>query len=213
MTNYFPINLNLDYKKVVIVGGGQVAVQKVQTLRETKAEIIVVSPELHETLQSLVDEKVFTWRAKRFEPKDVDDAILVIAATDQPDINEAVQQACQHWQLVNRVDDQQQSDFITPAIVRRGPLLLTVSTSGASPSLSRHVKKQLDEQFDDVYEDYVYFLQHARTVIMDQLAKGPQRRAALQALLAPEVLQWTREGNLDAREQFLQDVLGGTRDE
>lgn len=213
MTNFYPINLNIDYKKVVIVGGGRVAAQKVHTLRDTKAEIIVVSPELHETLQPLVVEQIFTWRAKRFEPKDVDDAIFVIAATDDVNVNEAVQQACQHWQLVNRADDQQQSDFITPAIIRRGPLLVTVSTSGASPSLSRHVKKQLDEQFDDVYEEYVYFLQHARTVIMEKLAKGSERRTALQALLAPEVLQWTREGNLVEREQFLQSLLGGTHDE
>lgn len=207
--NYYPILVDVDYKKIVIVGGGLVAAQKIASLRATKASIVVVSPVLHDTLIPLAEEGVFTWLKKHFEPKDVDDAMLIFAATDHTDVNVAVQEACQHWQLVNRVDEQQTSDFITPAIVRRGSLVIAVSTSGASPTLARQLKKDLEEQYDDAYEEYVDFLQQARETICATFEKGAQRRSALKALLAPDVLIWTREGNTTAREQFLLNLLTG----
>gem|GEM_PF-3775362 len=93
--------------------------------------------------------------------------------------------------------------------MRRGPLVLTVSTSGASPALARKIKTDLEEQFDEVYDDYVCFLQQARLMIAAKFDKGPQRRKALQALLEPSLLEWTRNGGIDIREAFLQQILIG----
>lgn len=209
MTNYFPIHLNIEFKTVVIVGGGHVATQKVASLLPAKANIVVVSPTLHDTLVPLVKSGEITWRDKEFEPRDLDDATLIIAATNDTNVNDAVQEAAQHWQLLNRADVQGESDFITPATVRRGPLVLTVSTSGASPALARKIKQDLAEQFDAVYEDYVCFLQQARLMVAANFEKGEQRRAALQALLEPSLLEWTRNGEIDRREAFLQQLLTG----
>jgi len=209
MTNYFPIHINIEYKTVVIVGGGHVATQKVASLLPAKASIVVVSPTLDESLLPLAESGQITWREKEFEPRDLDDASLIIAATNDTSVNEAVQEAAQHWQLINRADAQAESDFITPATVRRGPLVLTVSTSGASPALARKIKADLEEQFDEVYDDYVCFLQQARLMIAAKFDKGPQRRKALQALLEPRLLEWTRNGEIDRREAFLQQILIG----
>ncbi|MFJ8459598.1 MULTISPECIES: precorrin-2 dehydrogenase/sirohydrochlorin ferrochelatase family protein [Lysinibacillus] len=209
MTNYFPIHINVEYKTVVIVGGGHVATQKVASLLPAKANIVIVSPTLDDSLLPLAESGQITWREKEFEPRDLDDAILIIAATNDTTINEAVQEAAQHWQLINRADAQAESDFITPATVRRGPLVLTVSTSGASPSLARKIKADLEEQFDEVYDDYVCFLQQARLMIAAKFEKGPQRRALLQALLEPSLLEWTRSGEIDRREAYLQQLLMG----
>ncbi|MGE7910283.1 precorrin-2 dehydrogenase/sirohydrochlorin ferrochelatase family protein [Lysinibacillus xylanilyticus] len=209
MTNYFPIHINIEYKTVVIVGGGHVATQKVASLLPAKASIVVVSPTLDESLLPLAESGQITWREKEFEPRDLDDASLIIAATNDTSVNEAVQEAAQHWQLINRADAQAESDFITPATVRRGPLVLTVSTSGASPALARKIKTDLEEQFDEVYDDYVCFLQQARLMIAAKYDKGPQRRKALQALLEPSLLEWTRNGEIDRREAFLQQILIG----
>ena len=209
MTNYFPIHINIEYKTVVIVGGGHVATQKVASLLPAKASIVVVSPTLDESLLPLAESGQITWREKEFEPRDLDDALLIIAATNDTSVNEAVQEAAQHWQLINRADAQAESDFITPATVRRGPLVLTVSTSGASPALARKIKADLEEQFDEVYDDYVCFLQQARLMIAAKFEKGPQRRKALQALLEPSLLEWTRNGEIDRREAFLQQILMG----
>lgn len=209
MTNYYPLLMKLDYKKVVIVGGGHVAAQKVASLRDTKALITVVSPKLHDKLIPLAEEGIFTWCKKSFEPKDLDDAILIIAATNDKSVNEAVQEASQHWQLVNRTDEQHSSDFITPAVLRRGQLVFTVSTSGASPSLARQLKDDLAQQFDEIYADYVDFLEQARLMISAKYDKGAKRSALLKALLAPEILEWIRNGDVESREAFLQNLLTG----
>lgn len=209
MTNYFPIHINIEYKTVVIVGGGHVATQKIASLLPAKANIVVVSPTLDESLLPLAELGQITWREKEFEARDLDDATLIIAATNDKSVNEAVQEAAQHWQLINRADAQAESDFITPATVRRGPFVLTVSTSGASPALARKIKADLEEQFDEVYDDYVCFLQQARLMIAAQFDKGPQRRNALQALLEPSLLEWTRNGEIERREAFLQQILMG----
>ncbi|EON71993.1 precorrin-2 dehydrogenase/sirohydrochlorin ferrochelatase family protein [Lysinibacillus sphaericus] len=209
MTNYFPIHINIEYKTVVIVGGGHVATQKVASLLPAKANVVVVSPTLHETLLPLAESGQITWRDKVFEPRDLDDASLIIAATNDTTVNEAVQEAAQHWQLLNRADAQGESNFITPATIRRGPLVLTVSTSGASPSLACKIKEDLAEQFDAVYEDYVCFLQQARLMVVAKFEKGDKRRAALQALLEPNLLEWTRSGEIDRREAYLQQLLTG----
>ena len=209
MINYFPIHINIEYKTVVIVGGGHVATQKVASLLPAKANIVVVSPTLDDSLLPLVEAGQITWREKEFEPRDLDDASLIIAATNDTSVNEAVQEAAQHWQLINRADAQAESDFITPATVRRGPLVLTVSTSGASPALARKIKADLEEQFDEIYDDYVCFLQQARLMIAAKFEKGQQRRAALQALLEPNLLEWTRRGEIDRREAYLQQLLMG----
>ncbi|MDD1503101.1 NAD(P)-dependent oxidoreductase [Lysinibacillus sp. CNPSo 3705] len=209
MTNYFPIHINIEYKTVVIVGGGHVATQKIASLLPAKANIVVVSPTLDESLLPLAELGQITWREKEFEARDLDDATLIIAATNDTSVNEAVQEAAQHWQLINRADAQAESDFITPATVRRGPLVLTVSTSGASPALARKIKADLEEQFDEVYDDYVCFLQQARLMIAAQFDKGPQRRNALQSLLEPSLLEWTRNGEIERREAFLQQILMG----
>ena len=209
MTNYFPIHLNIDYKTVVIVGGGHVATQKVASLLPTKANVVIVSPTLHETLKPLAEAGQITWREKEFEPRDLDDASLIIAATNDASVNDTVQEAAQHWQLLNRADTQGSSDFIAPATVRRGPLVLTVSTSGASPALARKIKKELAQQFDDVYEEYVCFLQQARLMISATFEKGEKRSNALKALLEPSLLEWTRSGEIEKREAFLQQLLTG----
>lgn len=209
MTNYFPIHINIEYKTVVIVGGGHVATQKVASLLPAKANIVVVSPTLNDSLVPLAESGQITWHEKEFEPRDLDDASFIIAATNDTTVNEAVQEAAQHWQLINRADAQAESDFITPATVRRGPLVLTVSTSGASPALARKIKADLEEQFDEVYDDYVCFLQQARLMIASKFEKGPERRTALQSLLEPSLLEWTRNGEIDKREAFLQQILMG----
>ncbi len=209
MTNYFPIHINIEYKTVVIVGGGHVATQKVTSLLPAKANIVVVSPTLADSLLPLAQAGQITWREKEFEPRDLDDASLIIAATNDTLVNEAVQEAAQHWQLINRADAQTESDFITPATVRRGPLVLTVSTSGASPALARKIKADFEEQFDEVYDDYVCFLQQARLMIAAKFEKGQQRRSSLQALLDPNLLEWTRRGEIDRREAYLQQLLMG----
>lgn len=200
--------LNVDYKKVVVVGGGHVATQKVEALLETKAQILVVSPTLMPTLRRYVEQGLIRWHEKLFEPADLDDAALIFATTNEEAVNDSVEQATQHWQLFTRADANGRMDFLNPAVLRRGDFVLSVSTSGASPALTRQIKKQLSSQFDESYEAYTEFLKRGRQLVIAKF-QGEQKRLALAALLAPEVLEWIQQQDFEQCEQYLQQVLEG----
>ncbi|PIC65009.1 siroheme synthase [Sporosarcina sp. P13] len=205
--SYFPLLMNVDYKKVVIVGGGHVARQKIEALLPTKAMIIVVSPSVTETVQQYVSEGLVTWKEKAFESADLDDATLVFAVTNDEEVNNAVEEATQHWQLLSRADAKGRVDFINPAVVRRGEFLVTVSTSGASPGLTRKVKTDLAEQFGDYYASYVSFLREARQQVL-QVFTGDAKKQVLAELLDPRLLQWMEQGENQKCEEWLQQRIG-----
>ncbi|MEK4423674.1 precorrin-2 dehydrogenase/sirohydrochlorin ferrochelatase family protein [Solibacillus sp. FSL K6-1523] len=205
--SYFPLLLNIEYKTVVVVGGGRVARQKVDALLPAKANIIVVSPTMTEELLAYAERKEITWKQKEFEPADLDDAALVFAVTNSQEVNDAVEEATQHWQLLSRADAKGRVDFINPAVVRRGDFIMTVSTSGASPRLTRQVKAQLADQYGDYYEQYVAFLGQARQRILATF-NGEEKAQLLTQLLEPQLLEWVKEGRLHKCEEWLQQRLG-----
>lgn len=206
--NYFPLMLNIEFKKVVIVGGGHVARQKVEALLPTNAHIIVVSPIVTDELQKYIDEGRVVWKQKRFEPADLDDAALIFAVTNEEEVNDAVEEATQHWQLLNRADAVGRMDFINPAVVRRGDFVVTVSTSGASPALTRKVKADLQQQYDESYAEYVAFLKEARLLILNKY-EGHAKKEALAKLLEPQILQWIQQKNVEESTQFLRQIEAG----
>src|SRR5438445_3621751 len=139
---YYPINLNLNGRKVVVVGGGRIAERKITGLIEAMAAVTVISPKITPELIRYREEGKITWKEKDFTANDIQDAFLVIAATNNPEINHAVKKAAAPHQLISLVDDPEESDFILPAVVNRGKLSITVSTSGASPILAKKIKQE-----------------------------------------------------------------------
>lgn len=205
--NYFPLLMNLDYKKVVIVGGGHVARQKAEALLPTKAQVTVISPVVTEKLEQYIHEGLVTWKEKSFEPADLDDAALIFAVTNDEEVNNAVEEAAQHWQLLSRADAKGRIDFINPAVVRRGEFVLTVSTSGASPGLTRKVKSELAEEYGEHYAQYVSFLKEARQRILVKFT-GNEKKQLLAELLDPQVLEWVEQGDMQKCEAWLLKRLG-----
>lgn len=206
--NYFPLMVNIDFKKVVIVGGGHVARQKVEALLPTNAQITVVSPTVTDKLKTYLDEGRAVWKQKLFEPADLDDAALIFAATNDEAVNDAVEEATQHWQLLNRADALGRMDFMNPAVIRRGDFVVTVSTTGASPALTRKVKADLEEQYDESYADYVAFLKEARLLVLKNY-EGDAKKTALAQLLEPEILDWIQQKNEEKCAQFLRQMEAG----
>lgn len=205
--NYFPLLMNLDYKKVIIVGGGHVARQKAEALLPTKAQVTVISPEVTEKLQQYIHEGLLTWKEKSFEPADLDDAALIFAVTNDEEVNNTVEEAAQHWQLLSRADAKGRVDFINPAVVRRGEFVLTVSTSGGSPGLTRKVKGELAEQYGEHYAQYVSFLKEARQRILEKFT-GNEKKQLLAELLDPQLLEWMEQGDKQKCEDWLLKRLG-----
>lgn len=205
--NYFPIMLNIDHKKVVVVGGGQVARQKIQALLPTKAKITVVSPTVTDEIETYVYEGKVRWINRYFEPTDLEGATLIFAVTDQKEVNDAVEQATQPWQLLSRADAKGRVDFINPAVVRRGDLTLTVATSGAHPGLTRKLKEDLAAQFDETYSDYIEFLKKARREIIETVSDKQKKRELIASLLDPHLEQWAKEQNWEKCNEYLHKMM------
>ncbi|WP_175428292.1 NAD(P)-binding protein [Bacillus solimangrovi] len=207
MDNLYSAMLQLKGKSVVIVGGGKIATRKVGSIMETGASIIVISPTITNELKSLVESNQIVWESKSFESSDVKNAFMIIAATNDVDVNKMVYQSVNEHQLINIVDCPEKSNFIVPATVKRGKLILSVSTSGASPTLSRKIKRELLEQYDEYYEEYLLFLENCRRQIKDEFDNEKDRRFLLKNLVEPVYLQLTREEKNTLRNEKFEQML------
>lgn len=145
------------------------------------------------------------WSKKEFEPEDINGAFLVIGATNQREMNQRVLKAVPDHTLVNIVDDPEHSNFLIPSLFRRGLLTVSVSTSGASPSLAKRIKEELAGHVDEAYEEYVEFLYKCRQIIKQEVADSGKRQAIFTRLLEEDFLHLTRSKQYGERqERFLQ---------
>ncbi|MEK3889711.1 precorrin-2 dehydrogenase/sirohydrochlorin ferrochelatase family protein [Bacillus sp. FSL K6-3431] len=155
MDNLYPVMMKMKGKRVVIVGGGQIALRKAKGLEESGADITIISPSIHKEFLQL---PYIKWKQKVFEAEDIKEAHLILAATNIKTVNEYVCQCATESQWINDTSNSENSNFITPAVVRREKFVLSVSTSGASPILAKKIKKELEERYDDhiveMLEDY-----------------------------------------------------------
>ena len=168
-------------------------------LREAGAQPQVIAPDLCETLQQQARAGEIQLVQRRYQPGDLEGAWLVIAATDDPAINEAVWQEAQlRGILVNVVDDPPHCNFHVPATVRRGALTLSISTGGTSPALARRIRQDLEQEYDAVYEGYLALLGRLRPLIQDTVSGAARRKALWEALLDSQILELLRSGEYDA---------------
>src|SRR5690242_18263574 len=143
--DYLPIFIQLRGEPTVVVGGGQVALRKVELLLKAGARITVIAPKLHEELRTLAQRGQLDYLALEFQPHHLDGVALAIAATDSRFVNSAVSTAARARRVpVNVVDDPELSTFIFPAIIDRSPVVVAVGSSGNSPVLARRVRQQIE---------------------------------------------------------------------
>lgn len=143
--NYLPIFVDLKNRPVLVVGGGHVALRKIEALLKAKAKIKVVAEKLHSSVQTLVDEQKIEWLATYFKDEQVNQAYLVIAATNDNTLNQRVFNAAEAQQrLVNVVDDQPRCSYIFPSIIDRSPVQIAISSGGAAPVLIRLLREKLE---------------------------------------------------------------------
>lgn len=184
----FPIFLDLRGKKVLIVGGGHVALRKAERLAPYGASITAVAPEFAPGFAALSG---VTALECRFQPGDVEGAALVIAATDDAELNAAVSELCA-WEgiPVNVVDDLALCSFVFPALVRRGELSVGISTGGASPSAAQYIRRLVEEQVPDGFEEILDFLAARRAQLKSALPA--ERRSAAYAALFSRCMELGR---------------------
>jgi uroporphyrin-III C-methyltransferase/precorrin-2 dehydrogenase/sirohydrochlorin ferrochelatase len=198
---YFPLFLDLDDRKAVVVGGGEEALRKVRLLLKTGAQINVVAPTLHDELSSHLKEGRLVWLAKSFAPTLLDDAALVYSADEE--LHAEVSAAARDRGVpVNAVDDAALSTFITPSIVDRDPVVVAIGTEGTSPVLGMGLRSRIEALLPQALGSLAVAASHLRQSVAEQVPHGNRRRSfwqryffgsIRQSFLAGDAQSYTRE--------------------
>src|SRR4029453_8460384 len=192
---YYPIYLDLKGRDVLVVGGGAVAEGKAMQLLEAGARVTVVSPELTEALRAAAARAEITYLGGSFAEGDLNGAFLVIGATDDRKVNEKVAKAArERGMLCNVVDQPDLCNFITPALVTRGELQISVSTGGGSPTLTQRVKREVAALIGEEYGQLLEIAAEMRAQAKDQIADFERRKEALRAFVESDALDLIRAG-------------------
>lgn len=179
----YPIFLKLEGHKVLIVGGGLIAEQKIEAVLRSATDVTVISPEVTPRIRLWEQQGRLRHRAHEFQPGMTQGYFLVISCTDSEEINRAVyKEAREFGALANAVDDPGYCDFYAPAVVSRGEFQIAISTGGNSPALSQYVRKNLEQEFGPEYESWTAWLGRMREAIRGALPRSERRKELLHLL-------------------------------
>lgn len=209
-TPFYIACLKLRGRRSLVVGGGDVGLEKVEGLLACDGDVTVVAPDLQPELQRLADEGSITWIARRYEPSDLEGTFMVIAATNDSEVNIGVyDDAEKRAMLVNVVDVPPLCNFILPAIVRTGPLAIAISTAGASPALAKRMKAEISQLFGEEYARLAVLLNDARGWAKSTLPTYQDRKEFFESIVGgdPDPIELLRAGD----EQAVLDLIAAAQ--
>ncbi|MDN3511422.1 MAG: bifunctional precorrin-2 dehydrogenase/sirohydrochlorin ferrochelatase [Candidatus Jettenia sp. CY-1] len=205
MAKYYPIFLNIQDKKCVVIGGGNVAWRKVCSLKEAGARVTVVSPEFCPELEKETEiERI----KQKYDKEFLKEALVVIASTDDEEVNKRIySDAMEKGILVNVVDKPEFCSFIVPSSMVRGDLCISISTGGASPALARNIREYLEKQFGNEYDEFTKLLSEMRKKVLSEIMDESIRRDILQQIAVLDMLEVVKErGILEAKKRMLEII-------
>ncbi|AUG99650.1 uroporphyrinogen-III C-methyltransferase [Prodigiosinella confusarubida] len=206
--NYLPLFADLRHRPVLVVGGGEVATRKIELLHRAGAEVKVVAKALCEPLSMQQQTGKIAWIAQEFTPLQLDGVFLVIAATDDTELNAVVFDAAnRHQLLVNVVDDQPKCSFIFPSLVDRSPLLVAISSGGQAPVLARMLREKLEALLPSSLGQMAQLAGSWRTRIKQRLQSITERRRFWERIFNGRFASLIATGQLAQAEQELQQQL------
>ncbi|MEX2415681.1 MAG: NAD(P)-dependent oxidoreductase [Paenibacillaceae bacterium] len=209
MNKWYPVHLDMNGRHCVIVGGGHIAVRRVHGLVEAGAKITVISPHCHSDMNRLATEGKVRITLRNYEGEDdLKNADLVFAATNDNIVNRLITDDARKLQIpVNDLGDSKLSTFIVPAVLRRGRLIMSVSTSGASPGLAKRIRNELTACYGVEYELYVDFLSELREWVAEKVANEQCRAMIFHHVLKFDILELIQAEKLHAFRLWLQIML------
>ncbi|MGB0097454.1 MAG: bifunctional precorrin-2 dehydrogenase/sirohydrochlorin ferrochelatase [Solirubrobacteraceae bacterium] len=206
-TPFYIACLRLKGRRCVVVGGGDVGLEKVEGLLACQGDVTLVAPEAHRELVELALEGSIQWERREYRSEDLDRCLIAIAATSDTDINIRVfEDAENRSMLVNVVDVPPLCNFILPAIVRTGPLAVAISTAGASPALAKRMKREISELFGEPYALLAILLNDARGWAKATLPTYQDRKEFFESIVngEPDPIELLRAGEVDAAREVIE---------
>ena len=200
-TPFYIACLRLKGRRCVVVGGGEIGLEKVEGLLACDADVTLVAPEAVPALEELASEGSIVWERREYAGAgDLEGALIAIAATADTDVNIRVfEDAEARAMLVNVVDVPPLCNFILPAIVRTGPLAVAISTAGASPALAKRMKREIAELFGEEYARLAVMLNDARGWAKATLPTYQDRKEFFESIVngEPDPIELLRAGDAD----------------
>lgn len=208
MRKFYPMLVDLEARRCLVVGGGRVAERKVGLLLECGAEVELVSPKATARLAALAGAGRIRWRRRAARPSDVRGAFLVVAATDDAAANRHVaERARKAGSLVNVVDDPEACTFLVPSVIRRGELTIAISTGGGSPALAKRLRERLEAIVGPEYEGYVAALRTLRLQAHAAIADPAERQALYRRAVESDLLEHVARGDREAVAACIRDLV------
>jgi siroheme synthase-like protein len=206
-TPFYIACLRLSGRRCLVVGGGDVGLEKVEGLLACDATVTLVAPEAHPALAELALEGSITWERREFQDADLDGSLIAIAATSDTDVNISVFEGAERRaMLVNVVDVPPLCNFILPAIVRTGPLAVAISTAGASPALAKRMKREISELFGEPYAQLAVMLNDARGWAKATLPTYQDRKEFFESIVGgdPDPIELLRAGEVQQVRELIE---------
>ena len=207
--NYYPVFINIENRKSVVIGGGEVAERKIDRLLACKADVVVVARKLTSKLESLVTNGTIRHIQDDYKDTHIEGAFIVIGATDNEDVNtEIYQDTREKGMLVNIVDDPEKCDFIVPSVMQQGDLSIAISTGGKSPALARTIREDLEIQYGYEYKMLLGIMGDLRKKVTAQGRASDDNRRLFESVLRSGILDHIREKNWDEIRKIVYDLTG-----
>ena len=211
-TPFYMACLKLTGRRCVVVGGGEVGLEKVEGLLACDADVRLIATRAHPALEQYAREGSIAWEQRSYAgPRDLEGVFVVIAATDDSELNIAVSDDAEaRAMLVNVVDVPPLCNFILPAIVRHGPLAIAISTAGASPALAKRMKAEIAERYGEPYARLAVLLSEARGWAKDTLATYQERKDFFEGIVGgdPDPIALLRAGDEQAVRELIARAQG-----
>jgi precorrin-2 dehydrogenase / sirohydrochlorin ferrochelatase len=208
-TPFYIACLKLTGRRCVVVGGGEIGLEKVEGLLASNGRVVLIAPEAEPALEDLAREGSIEWIRRPYEKGDLEATFIAIAATNDTDVNIGVyNDAEERAMLVNVVDVPPLCNFILPAIVRTGPLAIAISTAGASPALAKRIKRQVADEFGEPYARLAVLLNEVRGWAKSTLPTYQDRKVFFEAIVngTPDPIALLREGDEAAVRELIADA-------
>ncbi|MCP4747635.1 MAG: bifunctional precorrin-2 dehydrogenase/sirohydrochlorin ferrochelatase [Desulfobacteraceae bacterium] len=206
---YYPVCLDINNRKCLVVGGGQVGTRKVRTLLFCGATVTVVSPETTDELSGLARQGKITLLERPYHRTDIENVFLVIGATNDQCLNQRIHKDAEQAQrLCNIADKPDLCNFILPSVINQGDLMLTISTSGRSPAFAKHLRRKLQSEFGPEYGVFLELMGSIRDRLLAKEHAPEAHKPLFEKLIQSGLLVLIKADDQNKIDELLYHVLG-----
>jgi len=208
---FYPLNLDIKNKPCVVIGGGQVALRKIRGLLTAGANVKVIAPETCAGVEELFKHGEISLMRENFSPDMLSDEIILIAATNNPEINRQASEAAQAKKILVNVVEGTSGNFNVPSTIRRGNLLLTISTGANSPAFSKFIREMLEAELGENFGAGLEIISVRRREVKKLLPNPQARKIFWQKFLTREIWELLKHGSFEELELKLEQAMRNAR--